>query len=78
MLFHLVNIVLLIVALYFLLYKPVKKIVADHRQKLKDVFEENKKLGEDALEMQQKYENMIGDIKQEAMRVSAEAAEKAQ
>ncbi len=78
MLFHLVNVVILIVALYFILYKPVKKIVRDHRQKLKDVFDENKKLGEEALEMQQKYEGMIEDVKREAMRVSAEAAEKAQ
>ena len=77
-LFHLVNVVILIVALYFLLYKPVKKIIYNHRQKLKDVFDENKKLEEDALEMKQKYEGMIEDVKQEAMRVSAEAAEKAQ
>lgn len=78
MLFHLVNIVILVVALYFLLYKPVKKIIYNHRQKLKDIFEENKKLNEDALEMQHKYEGLMEDAKQEAMRVSAAAAEKAQ
>ena len=78
MLFHLVNLVILIVALFFLLYKPVKKIVQNQREKAKEVFEENKRLNEEALEMQHKYEGLIEESKQEAMRVSAEAAQKAQ
>ena len=36
--FHTINLVILIVALHFLLYKPVKKMIANHKAKLNDIF----------------------------------------
>jgi F-type H+-transporting ATPase subunit b len=78
MLIYLANIIILVVALYFLLYKPVSKIIAAHRQKLKDVFDENQRLNAEAAETKRKYEALIDDVKQEVARIGADAAAKAQ
>lgn len=50
-LFHAVNLVILIVALYFLLFKPVKKIIAGHRQKLDEIYKENRRMHEETEEL---------------------------
>lgn len=72
-LFHIVNLALLIVALYFLLYKPVKKIIAGHRKKLDDIYAENKRLQEEADDLKNAYDEM----KQKAVSESAEITARA-
>lgn len=72
-LFHLINLALLIVALYFLLYKPVKKIIAGHRKKLDDLYQENKRMQEDKEALKAEVEEM----KQQAVEESAQISERA-
>lgn len=76
--FHTLNLIILIVALTFLLFKPIKKMIDNHKAKLNDIFEQNQKLNSEANEMKHKYDQLLSEMKQEVMRVSAEAAEKAQ
>jgi F-type H+-transporting ATPase subunit b len=78
MVFHLTAIVVLAVALFFILYKPMKKIIAAHNKKLSDIFDENQKLNEEALGVKQKYDGMLASVKEESARVGAETAQKAQ
>lgn len=75
-LFHAVNLIILITALYFLLYKPVKRMIANHRAKLNAVIEENSKLNAEANEIKHQYDKMVADVKDEAAKVVAEATEK--
>ena len=67
-LFHAVNLVILVVALYFLLYKPVKKIVANHRKKLDDIYAENARITEENETLKHEYD----DMKQKAVEESAQ------
>lgn len=76
-LFHTVNLIILIVAIRFLLYKPVKRLIANHKKKLDDVFEENKKLEKEAEKAKEKYDKMMQDAAAEVAKVSKEAAENA-
>lgn len=77
-LFHTVNLLILIIALRFLLYKPVKRMIENHKAKLNDVFEQNKKLNAEASAMKEKYDAMLEEAKQEVVRVSEQAAKNAQ
>lgn len=77
-LFHVINLIILAVALYFLLVKPIRKLVADHRNKLRAIVDENARLNAEAAEMQHKYEAKLAEAKDEAAKVVAEATEKAQ
>lgn len=72
-LFHAVNLILLVVALYFLLYKPVKKIIAGHRKKLNDLYEENRRMQEEKEALEDEFEEM----KQRAVEESAQIGERA-
>ncbi|MDE6397805.1 MAG: F0F1 ATP synthase subunit B [Clostridiales bacterium] len=72
-LFHAVNLILLVVALYFLLYKPVKKIIAGHRKKLNEIYEENKRMQEE----KETLENEFEEMKQRAVEESAQIGERA-
>ncbi len=73
-LFHAINLVILIVALYFLLFKPVKKIIAARRKKLDDIYAENERMREEA----DTLKNEFDDMKQKALAESAEMSERAQ
>lgn len=77
-LFHTVNLLILIIALRFLLYKPVKRMIENHKTKLNEVFEQNQKLNSEASAMKQKYDTMLEEAKQEVMKVSAQAAHNAE
>lgn len=77
-LFHAINLIILVVAFYFLLYKPIKKMIAAHKAKLDDVYAENQKLNAEASESKKKNDRMIAEMKQEMTAASAEAAERAQ
>lgn len=72
-LFHFINLVILVVALYFLLFKPVKKIIAGHRKKLDDIYSENSKMREETDALKSSYE----DMKQKALEESAQISERA-
>lgn len=76
-LFHTVNLIILVVALWFLLFKPIKKMIRKHKEKLDDVFEKNKKLEADAVTMKDEYAALIEDAKKEAVKISLEAAQNA-
>ena len=74
-LFHAVNLAILIVALYFLLYKPVKKIIANHRNKLENIRKENARLREETETFKERCDGM----KQKALesaQISRRAAER--
>lgn len=73
-LFHAINLAILIVALRFLLYKPVKQIVDNHKKRLEETFEKNKKLEEENIAVKAEYKAMLEDAKKEAVRISTEAA----
>lgn len=77
-LFHLANLIILVVGLYFLLFRPVKKLVANHKQKLDDVFKENQKLSSEANQMKEEYDKMFSDLKVETARVTKDATVKAE
>lgn len=77
-LFHVLNLLILIAALYYLLYKPVRKMIADHRQKLDSVFEENRRLNAEAAEMKHEYETKTAAMRDELGKVAEEAAKSAQ
>lgn len=73
-LFHAINLVLLVVALYFLLYKPVKNIVANHRKKLDDINSENLRMREETDALKNEY----SDMKQKALEESATISKRAE
>lgn len=77
-LFHTVNLIILIVALRFLLYKPIKRMTDKHKEKLNEVFEENKRLEQEAVKMKDDYTKLMDDAKKEAVKISLEAAQNAQ
>lgn len=77
-LFHAINLIILVVALYFILYKPVKKMVANHKAKLDDVFKENQKLNAEAHEIKHKNDQILAQVKQEAAKVTEDAIIKAE
>lgn len=77
-LFHAINLVILVVALYFLLYKPIKKMIAAHKAKLDDVFGENQRLSAEAAEAKKKGDKMLADLQQELTAAGAEATERAE
>lgn len=76
-LFHTVNLIILVVALWFLLFKPIKKMIRNHKEKLDDVFQKNKKLEEETAKIKNEYSELMEDAKKEAVKISLEAAENA-
>lgn len=77
MVFHLIALILLIVVLTLLLYNPMKKLIHNHNEKLKNIFDENDKLNDEAKDIKQKYDGALAEIKQEAVRINAQVSEKA-
>lgn len=77
-LFHTVNLLILITVLSLFLFKPIKLMINSHKAKLNEVFEQNRKLSDEAAEMKHKYDVMLEEAKQEVIKVSAEAARNAE
>ena len=77
-LLHMLNFVILFAALYFLLYKPVRKFM-DNRNKYYDELEEktNTALSE-AEKSKQEYEDKLASLKTEEKQIKADAANEAQ
>ncbi|GHU99810.1 hypothetical protein FACS1894211_05890 [Clostridia bacterium] len=55
------NTVLLVVGLYFLLVKPVKKLMAQRKAKAEEVFKENERLNQEVTDTRLKYEKLTAD-----------------
>jgi len=73
MLFYAITLLILIAVLWVMLYKPVKKIMADRRAKLKEVSDLIPKLKEEAEQTKIEYEKLLDDTRAEAARVAQES-----
>jgi F-type H+-transporting ATPase subunit b len=71
------NILLLTAVLVFLLYKPVKKFMAERTERIRHEIETARAEREDALEMKEKYERLIAEIEMERDDVLLQAHKKA-
>lgn len=82
MLVSLGGIILLVAALYLLLFKPVKKLIAEKRAKAQEAFLENERLNKEVLAVKEKYAQMTADAAEKIEQINHEtqkaAAEKAQ
>ena len=63
---HLFNLVVLTVGLYFLLFKPVKRMVKERQAKVKKIEKENAELNEEVKKMKESTEAVLSDAKKEA------------
>jgi F-type H+-transporting ATPase subunit b len=76
-LFHAISLIVLVLALWVLLYRPIRKIIAERRQKIAEVFETNENLLKQAENTNLHYQQLLSDAKLEAAKVAAEASQKA-
>ena len=63
---HLINLVILTVGLYFLLFKPVKKMIRERQEKVKKIEKENAELNEEVKELKSSSEKVLSEAKKEA------------
>lgn len=63
---HLFNLVVLTVGLYFLLFKPVKRMVKERQAKIKKIEKENTELNDEVKKMKESTEAVLSDAKKEA------------
>ena len=62
---HLINLVILTVGLYFLLFKPVKKMIRERQEKVKKIEKENAELNEEVKELKSSSEKVLSEAKKE-------------
>lgn len=67
-----VNLIVLVAVLAFVLYKPLKKFMAQRTEKVKERIEQSEKALQEANELRDKYEKLIGDIEEEREAILAE------
>jgi F-type H+-transporting ATPase subunit b len=77
MLFYAINLVILIVAIRFLVYKPVKKIVDNRKEQLEFLFVENERLNKEALELKKNHEKALRQTRQEVATMTEEITKNA-
>ena len=77
-LLHVFNFVILYFGLYFILYKPVKNILAQRQQMVDENFEKAKKAEEDALSAKASYEEKLAGAKAEADEILKKANKRAE
>lgn len=65
-LLHLINLVILTVGLYLLLFKPVKKMIRERQEKVKKIEKENADLNEEVKELKDSSRKVLSEAKQEA------------
>ena len=63
---HLIALVILTVGLYFLLFKPVKRMVKERQNKIRKIEQENNELNEEVKQMKSSSELVLSDAKKEA------------
>lgn len=76
-LIHLLNFIILAVLLYFLIYKPVKRMIAKRQEAVKQIEEENLTLNAEVKKMKEEFDVLIDDAKKDAARIQHEAVESA-
>jgi F-type H+-transporting ATPase subunit b len=75
-LLHLLNFAILLIAIRFLLYKPIKEFIAKRENEFKSREDESKRLKAEAEELKTKYEKMISDAEKNIAETALKAAEK--
>ena len=78
MLIYLGNLVLLIVVLVLVLYRPVRNMLRDKRKNLDDVYRENERLKDESASLRAQYDKMVDEMKLENAKAAAKIAEVAQ
>ena len=72
-LFHMINLVILIVALYFLLFKPTKKFMAKRKEEIVRITQENEELQASTKKVKEEYDDLIEKSKADAAKANEEA-----
>ncbi len=70
---HLFNLVVLTVGLYFLLFRPVKKMIKQRQEKVKKIEKENADLNEEVKQMKSSSEKVLSEAKKEAAAIHESA-----
>ena len=76
-LLHLMNFLLLAIALYFLLFKPVSKKIKARREKEEKIKADSEKLAQNMAKAKEDYDKIIENAKAEADSLKESAIEKA-
>lgn len=63
---HLFNLIILTVGLYFLLFKPVKKMIRERQEKVKKIEKENSDLNDEVKELKNSTRQALAEAKKEA------------
>lgn len=71
--FHLFNLIVLTVGLYFLLFRPVKKMIKQRQEKVKKIEKENADLNDEVKKMKSSSEKVLSDAKKEAAAIHESA-----
>ncbi|MDR0695976.1 MAG: F0F1 ATP synthase subunit B [Christensenellaceae bacterium] len=72
-LIHLFNILILVVVVRFLLYKPIKKFMAKRAQEYATQADVAEQTTGEAKELKEKYENLLDNAKKEAVKITEDA-----
>lgn len=75
--FYLINLAIIVVAMYFLLRKPVGKMIKTQREKLEKITTQNEELLADAEKKEKEYKKLMAEVREESMRISNEALQSA-
>ena len=70
---HLFNLIVLTVGLYFLLFRPVKKMIKQRQEKVKKIEKENADLSDEVKKMKSSSEKVLSDAKKEAAAIHESA-----
>lgn len=78
MLFYAINLVILIVVVRLLVYKPIKNIVDKRKEHLDFLFNENERLNKEALELKKSHEKALQETRLEVARMTEEVTKNAE
>ena len=78
MLFYAINLVILIVVVRLLVYKPIKNIVDKRKEHLEFLFTENERLNKEALDLKKNHEKALQDTRLEVARMTEEVTKNAE
>jgi len=73
-LWHIVNLVILVAGLWLILFKPVKKFIARRSESVAKIVDSNTQLSEEIEKQKAERDNLIAENKKEIKRASEEAA----
>jgi len=77
-LIHLLNLTILIIAVRFLLYKPIKKFIDNREKQYDDQDKESERKRAEAAELKEQYEKLLSDSRKDAARINEEVQASAQ